>query len=127
MRSTLLCFFSVIIEVVFLVKAFRDQIRFLILVMWVEYDHGILLNLLKSSSVMLSIRDFQLEIFVFKFTFRQMNFRSSIHEVVAFCNSFRLTNWSRHNSKCVFDISSWDITLTCPSTGRVWLRAYRQR
>ena len=76
--------FSVMIEVLFLVKAFRDQIRFAILVMWVEYDHGILLNLLKFSSVMLSIRDFQLEVFVFKFTFRQMNFRSSVYEVIAF-------------------------------------------
>ena len=77
-------FFSVMIEVLFLVKAFRDLIRFAILVMWVEYDHGILLNLLKFSSVMLSIRDFQLEVFVFKFTFRQMNFRSSVYEVIAF-------------------------------------------
>lgn len=33
---------------------------------------------------MLSIRDFQLEVFVFKFTFRQMNFRSSVYEVIAF-------------------------------------------
>ena len=36
---------------------------------------------------MLSIRDFQLEVFVFKFTFRQMNFRSSVYEVIAFITS----------------------------------------